>query len=471
MIQVKNVYTIKSFRGGISGENDKGIRGAFKFGYGLNIRGRDDVLQCGQALVKETTGVNDVVVDKINFFVPASDGNTYGFGDAGNIYKRTSAGVWTKVYTDTNGAILGAEEWDGYLYWATATKVGRKELPGVSNWSDAVANWQTTLTSSTWHTMKIATGNLLICNAQYLALVDYATHAFNALALDLIPGNLAKCLDESGDYALIGSVRSDNNEIGHLWSWESTALAWIQKKKIAAKGINALITAELMFAQVGVEGEVYYSDMVSRVPAFVFPDGGYCLPGGVCTKKGLAVFGVFGNSSTKCGVYTYGRAEKNYPFALNLDYVPSPGVLTTIEIGAVGMAGGTMLVAWKNGSTYGVDAVSASIKATGVYESLEWDGGKPYQRKSFLQEKFVFSPLPSGCAIVFKYKTNKATDWTTAKTIDGVGYFSTAGKTRAIFNINDEGEIIEKRIELTPNGNNCPTIKSCNTYYTPGSLF
>src|SRR3990167_4476118 len=46
-------YTIKSFEGGISSFADRGIRGAFKFASGIDIRKVVDTLSCGQDLVEE----------------------------------------------------------------------------------------------------------------------------------------------------------------------------------------------------------------------------------------------------------------------------------------------------------------------------------------------------------------------------------------------------------------------------------
>ena len=456
-------YTIRTFRGGISDENNKGIAGSFKFGYGLDIRGRPDVLTCGQALVKES---GTVVTDLVRFIIPCSNGKAYGFGDAGCIYERSGT-TWVKRYTDADGAIKGAAEWNGYLYWACNTQISRIQISAIpaATWTTEVAHdWQTTLTAADWHTMLIACGALMICNDKYLALVDYSG-VFNATALNLYPGNIAKCLDEDGFYVIAGLVDAGNAEKGYLLTWQTSALNWIKKKKIASKGVNALITTELMLAQCGIDGEVYFSDMVSRVPIFSFPDKGFALPGGVCDRKGLAMFGISGNSSAKCGIYSYGRNKKNSPLLLNLDYVGSPGKITTIEYGAIEVVNGTLLVAWKDGSTYGVDALSTTVKSNGVYEGLEWDGGWPMMKKTFGKVKIVMEPLAASCSIVFKYKINGASSWSTAKTTDGASSFSTENGVRALFNIDEEGEVIELRVELTSNSNNSPKIKSINTYF------
>ena len=132
------VYKINSYRGALSDYEDKGIAGSFKFGTDIDVRKEKDTLSATQALVDET-GVT--FTDLVRFIVEASDGNSYGFGKAGKIYKRTSGGTWSLVYTDSDGEIKGAEEWfhrngKAYLYWATATKLKRKELPGETDWSD-----------------------------------------------------------------------------------------------------------------------------------------------------------------------------------------------------------------------------------------------------------------------------------------------------------------------------------------------
>jgi hypothetical protein len=458
-------YVIDTFRGGISDEDDKGVKGSFKFGYGLDIHKKKDTLSCQQAMKNES---GSVVVDLINFFVPATDGNAYGFGDAGNIYKRTPAGDWSVKYTDGSSlSIKGAYEWEddagnNYLYWATDTQLNRKPLPGASDWSDVVIGWQT-LTSADWHTMKQACGNLMICNGNFLAMVDYQG-VFTAEAMNLRPGNLATCLEEDNDYAIIGSKRKDEAEIGHVWSWITTALNWVQKKIIPSKGVNALITTEAMFLQAGTDGELYFSDMVNNVPLLAFPGGGQVNPGGVTNKNGMAMFGVFGGDNP--GIYSYGRKRKNRPLALNLDYKLT--LETVTEIGAIEMVGGDLLVSYQSGTTYSVEVVDPNNKADAIYESLDFDGGSPYFAKLFENIKIKLEPLPTGCSIKAKYRMNKDGNFVAAKFVNSTGVqietFDTAGGTEVVFNVGDRGEIYEVRVELYHYGNTTPDVLSINTY-------
>src|SRR3990167_6471791 len=106
-------YVIKSFRGGISDENDKGIPGSFKHAHSLDIHGRNDVLACGSSCV---TANESLITDLVQFFVPSADGSTYAFGSTGSIYARTGDvgdGAWNFAFNDENGAIKGASEFQG----------------------------------------------------------------------------------------------------------------------------------------------------------------------------------------------------------------------------------------------------------------------------------------------------------------------------------------------------------------------
>ena len=133
-------YIIQNFSGGLADVESYGIRGSFKYGQNLNIRKKQDTLSCNQALKEETapTGGFDSLID---YFVPSSDGNIYGFCRNGKILKRTSAGVWTLAFTDTDGQIYGAWEWGisngkKYMFWANATKLHSKEIPGNATWAN-----------------------------------------------------------------------------------------------------------------------------------------------------------------------------------------------------------------------------------------------------------------------------------------------------------------------------------------------
>ena len=465
------VYTNKTFRGGISDEEDKGIRGSFKFGRALDIHKKIDSLSCQQAMRMES---GTTVTDLVLFMVPCSDGNSYHFGSSGRIYRRTPAGVWSLVFTDPAGRIRGAEEWKGnsahtFLYWATDINLRRKLIPGAVGWTDVTEVGTNLLHSAAWHSMVVGAGrqgDLFICNRDRLAMVDF-THTATPEAVRIIPGNLTKCLEATDKDIIFGSVKASDAEEGYLWVWNTLLMAWRKRKRIPVKGVNALVISEIMIAQAGTDGEIFFSDLVRTQPIIAFPAGGRVNPGGVTTKGNLAIFGVFGGGNP--GIYSYGRTRKNRVFAMNLDYLLSPA--TVDEIGAVKMVGKDLLASWRSGTTFGVDVVDLANKASAVFESLDFTGGDPFMEKIFEHIKVTMRPLPSGCSVRMRFRINKRGDWIAARLGDGTEVFNVVGETEAVFNVNEAGEIYEVRAELFPSGNLTPDILSINNYFTSREKF
>ena len=473
-------YSIDTFRAGISDESDKGVRGSYKFGYGLDIHGRDDVLTCKQAMATIFGASNTTQTGIIRHFVNSSDGSTYCFGSTGSVFARSGDGDWTFVYNDSNGEIRGAAEWghsDGtkYLYWATATSIARKPIngadvtrdSGTARWTDVTQDYKTTLENVTHHTMKNSSGQLNIANGNSLAVIDYVGN-FDALALNIRPGNLIKAIDERDDYTILGSYRSDVSEEGHIWSWITTATTWIQKKRIPVQGINALINTEIMLLQGGENGELFFSDFTNATPLNALNGGGEVNPGGVDIENDLAVFGFYGG--TYPGIWSYGRRMKNRPYAMNFDYRMAKTVdgSTVTEIGAVKMADGTLLASWAttDGSTieYGIDSVSSTTKASAVFEGLEFTGGDTSAKKKFDTVKLVFDPLVSGTSLSVKCRLDKVTSWSYAVLASGSTTFSVADANEAIFSIGNVAKIYEVGVELTPTSNSSPNIHLISTY-------
>jgi len=482
-------YIISSFRGGLSDENDKGIAGAYKFGSGLDIHGRDDILTGKQSMATilgNTAGVFGTGYPAtthtgiIKFFVPASDGTTYCFGSTGSVFSRSGDGTWNFVYNDENGNIKGAAEWKldtevDYLFWATNTSIARKALAGVdvapdtgtARWTDVTADWKTLLDPADYHTMRPASGQLMIANGNYLASVDYSG-SFLPAALNIRPGNLIKTLEERDDYVILGSYRKDNSEEGHIWSWIISATNWIQKKRIPVKGVNSMISTELLLLQGGDEGELFFSDFVNAVPLHGIPGGGQTTPAGVSIENDIAVFGIYGG--TYPGIWSYGRKRKNRPMALNYDYRLAQTVAgsSISTIAAVCMVDGTLLTSWgtTDGSTseYGVDSASSTTKATAVYEGLEFSGGRPYWKKNFNTVVLNMTPLPAGCSLSVRFKMDKETVWRYAVTGGNATVFSEADQTEAIFSIVKPGNVYEVGIDLNPSVNDSPQILAVSSY-------
>src|SRR3990167_4184894 len=320
-------YIIRTFRGGISDESDKGVPGAFKYGHGLDIHGRDDILTGGSSVV---TVDSSLIGYLVQWMIPASDGSMYAFGSAGSIYAiagQRDDPVVSFAYNDEAGNILGAGEFqdsDGvsYMYWATASQYSRRAMnsgEAAVPWTNVTANWKTEgiASSAVWHPMKHAMGQFNIGNADVLSTLTFGG-SFDADELNIIPGNLINSLEERDDRVLLGTQKSDKSEEGHLWSWLASDTNWTQKVRIPARGVNALLTTEFLLSQAGDNGELFHSDFVNTTPLSVVPGGGKVNPGGVSIFGDLGIFGFYGGVYP--GLWTYGRKVKNRPMALNQSY-------------------------------------------------------------------------------------------------------------------------------------------------------
>lgn len=419
----------------------------------------------GSASLSPSAGLNNVFVDLILFFVKATDGNTYGFGNAGNIYRRYSDGYTRNVYKDPDGAIKGAIEKPSstgitYLQWATGTSVKQKPLPGASDWSD-VTEIADNLTGTDWHTMKQVGGANYIANDSKIALVGYDDSWTNE-ALDLIPGNVAKTIIERNGRAVVGTYKTG----------------------FPNKGVNGAIDCEVPLVQIGDDGELFFANFTDSMPVKRFPGGGRVNPGGVAnvidqveifdwvfgadswvdkqTMGNMSMWGVFDADSGENGIYYYGRKHKEQPFTMNLEYE-----LDVDEIGAVANVEGTTIVSYRDGTDFGVKAVDSTTKATGTYESLEFRAPieKPEGITEWKYTEIFMESLPSGCSIEFHYKMNKASSWTQANVADGGTSFSTTGGKKAVFRIGAEGDIFEEKIVLNPTSNTSPTVLRSRNYF------
>lgn len=544
------IYEIKSFRGGPSDYEDKGIAGAFKMGSGLDIRKQKDTLTCAQSMkdigitVQSSSSsqspsassspssslspspsrslspsssaspsaggssskspsasqspsasvspshsaspssslsrsaslshaISSVFRDLIMFWVPCSDGNLYGFGNAGYIYRILPDLSISVVYRESD-KIKGAEEKPSsggkrYLVWATNTDVHRKEIPGNATWNDVDVpgtvqgdTWpKTNLSSADWHTMKVVAGDTMIANGPSLAMAAYDDSYTNE-ALDLIPGNLAKTLVERSGRAVIGTVRASD----------------------PSNGVNAAIDAEVPLAQVGTDGQLFYANLVDSIAVKRFPGGGRCYPGGVAnqisqvnffdwevdalswidkqTVGNMALFGIFGADVGRGGLYSVGRKNKNQPFVMNLDFA-----MDVDEIGAVAHMNGIDFVSYRDDIDFGVKITDLNSKTTGIYEGLDFYA--PIKRISEITTwdtaKIRCAPLVNGTSIEFWYRTNKTGIFKQAKTGDGQNQYTTVNGQDPVFSISAEGDIFEPRIVLNPAGNSTPEVYKARIYF------
>lgn len=471
-----DTLSIENFNGGISPLASKGVRGAFAFGYGLNIRD-NNTLKCNQAMKKDS---GTTVTDLILVMFKASDGNIYGFGDTGKIYRKVS-GTWALAYTDTDGKITGACEFKStsntFILYATQTKLKKITLANAGGtWSGNIVEVGTFTNGNAndWHTMRNALGVVIVNDGDLFALYDYQD-ASNFAALRMPTGTRAKTLLDRNNRIITGTTMATLPE-GYFITWDRLQDSWIDKKSAQGPGVNMMGFLEAgIMAQVGNTGKLKYWNFGETVPLITVPETASSYPGAVAEYNTITHFGM--NGGTRNGVYSLGRLDLNDPRALNLEYVPSHGKLTGTEIGALAADGDDLYVSWKDGTTYGVDVIDHTTKATAVYQSLRLNMGKTNMDKLYRAVKILLAEkLPAGCSVEVAYRATRSTatedaaddadGWVPTTMSDDRSAINGTGETKGIFNLEGQGEKVEIQITLNPSGNTGPEVDSAHVGFT-----
>ena len=357
--------------GGLSDSKYLGTENSLYRMVGLDLHSEPGLIKVNQKLTKES---GSTVTAFVKIMLPCSDGNTYLFSSTdGKIWKRTSGGTYSLVATNANGAMFGAIEDQSYIYYFSNTKIGRWEI-GTA-WSGRDDNWATfTNGDSEFHPAEKVNLTVYIGDANYVAQIRDGV--FTANALDLKTGLRIKSLGKFGNDLLIGTYVSDNVNMNEVFRWNTYSVSFTTHDTIPQVGVNSFIpTDNFTLVSAGTKGGLYLYqnnqlDLFKRIPgdwngtnrAVVHPDAG-------SNKEGLPLFGLSNDNGNPAlqGVYSFGNYSRNYPPILNLEYVISQALLASIEIGSIKVVGDDVLVAWKEGSNYGIDKLDTANKYASAY--------------------------------------------------------------------------------------------------------
>lgn len=370
--------------GGIADSDYMGAANSMADLWGFDIHSEVGVVKVNQALTKDSGATVD---DLVLASVPCSDGNTYLFGSTnGKVYKRTSAGAYSVEATVSPSAgaigILEAKEYQGYIYYATQNRLGRWQLGNA--WSTRADNWQTfTNGDANWHPMLVLNLVLYIGDKNLVAQVDEGVWSADALDLPLPSENRIKCLGQMGTDLLMGTYVNSNIVETQIYRWNTWSVSFTNSDPIPEVGINSFLPVDNgVIVNAGTKGNTYIydgstldlykqikGDWSSTNKAVVHPNAGL-------NFNGLPLFGLSTSLGTPCnmGLYSLGRANRNYPIVLNGEQGISTDHLDNIEIGCIVGVGDIYLVSWKDNAVpatpvYGVDKLDLSLKYTGAYMS------------------------------------------------------------------------------------------------------
>ena len=457
---------------GISDSLWNGIEGSFYKMVGVNIHGNPGSLTVNQRLDKDSGATVDAL-SRVR--VSASNGYQFWFSyTSGKIWARSSAGAWTLAYTTVPAAgaagCLGAFEYNGFIFWATQSRLHRIAIANADDaWASVDLDWQTfTSTDSEFHPMTVVNGVLYIGDKNMVASVNAAS-TFTANDLDLEEPQRIKTMVPKDIDLLIGTIVAQTVNECKLIRWDTVQTSWQYEETVLENGINAFFwLGTQLVVQAGTMGNLYLYDgqtlqPYKRIPGTWTPTKfGEVYPQAVGVFQNLAIFGLSnspaaanstGNPADQ-GIYTLGHYSKDYPVVLSgPEFIISQDKVATIEIGAVLVEGTDLYVSWKDGANFGVDKLNWSAKYASAYIESRVMTADPENLIEFLRVFASYSSLPASTSLTFKYKANHAAAYVSYSTVDETGYKQLYAEESI------KARAYQFRVEFTVSSNNAPEIE------------
>lgn len=119
------------------------------------------------------------------------------------------------------------------------------------------------------------------------------------------------------------------------------------------------------------------------------------------------------------GVWSFGRKNSNYTYALSLDYIDQN--VTTAGIQSFGTAGNFLFLSYNADGSIDKTDDTAAYSFSSILETQICDFGDIDPDKTLLTFKISFVKLTSGQSVVLKYKADDDTSFTTIGTFNTVG--------------------------------------------------
>lgn len=453
--------------GGQSDSRWSGIVGSFAESVGVDGNSTPGLLKVHQKLTKNSGSTVDAFC---KVAVSASNGYTFWFSSTtGKIFARTSGGSWSLAYTTSPAAgaagCLGAMEFNGFIYWATQSRLHRIAIANADDsWASVSLDWATFgVTDEDFHPMAIQDLTLFIGDGNQVAEVSDAG-SFSANVLDINTPLRIKTMIPYDLDLLIGTYTADTVNRTEIIRWDTVSPSWNTSDPIEEVGINAFIRDDnYVYANAGRAGNLYYYDGARLMPFKKIPGSysstayGVVHPGSTANYQGVPIFG-FSNGTgnpAKQGVYSLGAYSRDYRKVLDLSWVISENVVATIEIGAIIVSDFTMLVAWKNGSSFGVDAIDFTAKYTGAYvETMMLFQNARDQMKTLANVSAFYNSLPASTGITFSYSINGAAYVALTSVTN-----SLMNEIRAQLSVDGIGSL-QIKMAFTVSSNDAPTVEA-----------
>ena len=399
-----------------------------------DVHSESGALKCQLALTSDSTTPNEDCIS-----ATLSNGEVFFFStESGKIWKRTTAGVYSLVHTNTQGANKGAMVHNSVLYYATASKLGKITealASSQSTWSsqnDSFGTFTNGDSNKPMHSMNLS---LFIGDGNLVAAVDNAG-TFSANVLDLTSEYQVTALTGVGTDLLIGTTIGSNVNYCEVFLWDTFSSSWTLSDIVPEIAVNCFIPADnITFAQCGNNGNIYYwtgstMEKFKKIRGVTTAINSY----NSALLAGKSIF------ATGAKVFSLHREDRDLPYVIVQEYTLTTGTAQSV------ITTGTQLLI-STGSN--IDKIGTNY-ATAIIDTPEEVSNK--------QNIFVFyDSIGTGGTIGISAK------------VDGGSYTAKTVKTdtikKRVYFDGRLGDVtfLQGRVTLTPSGANNISIKTIQT--------
>lgn len=459
----------------------------------LDIYSVPGVVQLNNILVKKS---GTTVVAQINWMVrhPITTTEVYAIDNAGTVYKSTDTGATWAVLSgtsSTNAHGNGMWIWKNYLFVARDALLdvcGDGTATGItsSNWT---LGWKTIDSDVLWHPMLTSKNDSKLYGGagRFVYSIEElttfapgtgASYTFTQQALDLPASYRIKCIEELGNNLMLGTWQGTNVydiRIADIFPWDRSSTSFGQPVQMAEFGVHAMLNVgNSLIVLAGTEGLAYRCDGVSAGVIARLPQnlsGGKYLewyPGAICSYKNKVFVGVGqGGTTAIAGMGVYSIYQNGKGNILNFEHTISTlsdGSTNPLKPSALlPITRDTLLVAWRDNATYGIDLTTATSYAyttnySGYFDSYLYVIGSIDDKRKFENIEFeLANKLATGEGIQISYRTNLTDSFTTI----GTYTFANLGAIISHTDISDIfAEMVQIRVALLGTSTTTPQLKS-----------
>jgi len=355
---------IKNYSQWFAGENRaKSEQTGFFSLVNCDVHSELGILSNQLALTTDSATPNEDCISEI-----LTNGDTFFFSTAsGKIWKRTNAGVYSLVHTGTQGNNYGCKLWQGYLYYATSTKLGRITealASSQASWSSQDDSFGT-FTNTTVNRPMITIGKgLYIGDGYYIAAVD-STGTLVLNVLDVPKTFTITALGQTSDDLMIGTTIGANVGWCKIFGWNRISPSWTFEDVIPEVSVNCFIQGDnIIFFQAGGVGQIYYWSgsqgvKLKKIKGVTTAINSY----NATELAGKSLFAVGSK------VYSIHREDSSLPYAVAGEYTAG-GTIKSLGASAtqIFVSGGSVIA--KIGTTYAT-AVIETPTGDGKYRTVE----------------------------------------------------------------------------------------------------